>query len=666
MTTSTTVLFLLLTATATTFCLQEMELLQMAQTQVSIAKNLVGNSMRLHGLESLSLSNQTSVALTDCAKLYGDSEFRLSYMISDENSYTKEDALTWISSVMTNHRTCLDGLHEKGYAETQILDKNLTMFLGKALDFYAKNKGKPKEQPQRPASSNILLASWSIATSKADFTVAQDGSGTHRTIREAVDAVASMGHNRPERTVIYVKSGVYHEKVEIGQKLHNVMFVGDGIDKTIVTGTRNFVDGSTTLGSASFVTAPLHPPSLNNLSHRDEVRGKRDGALGVDGDQSTVGSLGESYFGRSEVDPPSVFKDRVSFAYSSEKKDLDWLLKCMVGKTVETVDARLVSGLLKAEGLLTVSAHPIGGDLVLISPSEGDDLNEVLKDAKDWISAIFVSFQPWSLDLVVEYRDVWLHCTGIPLQAWSEKFFHQLGNVFGSLQLVDDETRLKTSFEHCRLLIRTRCPSRINQSLVVLVDGKKFSINVWEVLGSDEFGRILSKKGGCGHSLQDGSGSANDDSMAESDSWLPEKEVSDGLLWWLGDESGREAEEREDEEREEEESRLDNALIDNDSLLHSFQVVPHNDLIDGCGEFKASEKLLPIIEVDEEVSPTHEVVPSPNTKGVMTRKTQVCNGANIESDVKECGAMVSDGVSTASLDSTINIPVRLETGLLLT
>ncbi|KAF1876514.1 hypothetical protein Lal_00021228 [Lupinus albus] len=252
MTISTTALLLLLTATATAFCLQEMELLQMAQTQVSMNKNWVGNSMRLHGLESLSLSNQTSVALSDCAKLYGDSESRLSYMISDKNIYTKEDALTWISAVMTNHRTCLDGLHQKGYVEAQILDKNLTMFLGKALDLYAKNKGKPKEPPPILVSSNTLLASWSRATSKADFTVAQDGSGTYRTITEAVEAVASMGHNRPGRTVIYVKSGVYHEKVEIGKKLHNLMFVGDGIDKTIVTGSRNYVQGSTTLASATF------------------------------------------------------------------------------------------------------------------------------------------------------------------------------------------------------------------------------------------------------------------------------------------------------------------------------------------------------------------------------------------------------------------------------
>lgn len=82
--------------------------------------------------------------------------------------------------------------------------------------------------------------------------MAQDGSGSYRTIKEALNALASRGHNRPSRVVIHVKAGVYNEKVEIGSKLHNVMFVGDGIDKTVVTGNRNVLHGGTTLNSATF------------------------------------------------------------------------------------------------------------------------------------------------------------------------------------------------------------------------------------------------------------------------------------------------------------------------------------------------------------------------------------------------------------------------------
>lgn len=88
--------------------------------------------------------------------------------------------------------------------------------------------------------------------SKADVVVAQDGSGAHRTINEAVAALARMGHRRPQRVIIYVKSGVYREKVEIPRHMNNIMFVGDGMDKTIVTGSRNVPDGYTTSSSATF------------------------------------------------------------------------------------------------------------------------------------------------------------------------------------------------------------------------------------------------------------------------------------------------------------------------------------------------------------------------------------------------------------------------------
>lgn len=125
----------------------------MAQTQVSQAKNWVNGNNSQYGLGTLSDETRSSVnivggvALRDCSKLYEESESRLSRMVSsDKSSYTKEDALTWVSAVMTNHRTCLDGLQEKGHVEAhQLLSrKNLTTLLGQALILYSKTKVKGK------------------------------------------------------------------------------------------------------------------------------------------------------------------------------------------------------------------------------------------------------------------------------------------------------------------------------------------------------------------------------------------------------------------------------------------------------------------------------------------------------------------------------------------
>ena len=57
-----------------------------------------------------------------------------------------------------------------------------------------------------------------------------------------------------KRVVIYVKAGVYKENVEITRTMKRLMFVGDGMDATIVSGNKNAQDGSTTFRSATFGT----------------------------------------------------------------------------------------------------------------------------------------------------------------------------------------------------------------------------------------------------------------------------------------------------------------------------------------------------------------------------------------------------------------------------
>jgi pectin methylesterase-like acyl-CoA thioesterase len=58
-----------------------------------------------------------------------------------------------------------------------------------------------------------------------------------------------------DRYVIYVKEGVYEEYVTITKNMVNVTVYGDGSKKSIVTGNKNFVDGTTTFKTATFSKA---------------------------------------------------------------------------------------------------------------------------------------------------------------------------------------------------------------------------------------------------------------------------------------------------------------------------------------------------------------------------------------------------------------------------
>ncbi|PIA50113.1 hypothetical protein AQUCO_01300687v1 [Aquilegia coerulea] len=201
-------------------------------------------------------------ALNDCVKLYEDSEERVGRLLV--SSYGINDKLSWLSGVFTNHRTCLDELnYDKGSSSHFVVPQeaqNLTDLLSRALAFYGGLQSQQKEDKMTSTTLDLdinrgFLVSWDGKNSMAHYVVAKDGSGNFRTINEAVKALDQRNQNHHHRVVIYVKSGVYSENVEIKRNMKNVMFVGDGIDKTIVTGNRNVKDGATTYNSATFIVA---------------------------------------------------------------------------------------------------------------------------------------------------------------------------------------------------------------------------------------------------------------------------------------------------------------------------------------------------------------------------------------------------------------------------
>lgn len=64
------------------------------------------------------------------------------------------------------------------------------------------------------------------------FTVAKDGSGDYRYIQDAIDAMRVY----PLATItLYIKNGVYNEKIELPATNTDVTFVGESVEKTIIT-----------------------------------------------------------------------------------------------------------------------------------------------------------------------------------------------------------------------------------------------------------------------------------------------------------------------------------------------------------------------------------------------------------------------------------------------
>ncbi|KAJ4835253.1 hypothetical protein Tsubulata_026684 [Turnera subulata] len=226
----------------------------------------------MSAMDLSSLDEKAKLALADCLELYEDA---IEHLNHSSNSKNPSDSQTWLSAAMTNQKTCQNGFVDfnlASYLESSpFMVTNFSKSLSNSLAInqaassvlsYAAYK--PKQGGGRRLLADDGFPSWVSFTdrrllqstgvaSKADIVVAQDGSGSYKTISEAVAAAAKR--KGTGRFVIYVKRGVYKENVEIKKTVKNLMFIGDGIDATIVTGSKNAQDGSTTFRSATFAVS---------------------------------------------------------------------------------------------------------------------------------------------------------------------------------------------------------------------------------------------------------------------------------------------------------------------------------------------------------------------------------------------------------------------------
>lgn len=141
-----TILFFLVTATVLSASnTAELSVLETAQAAVAEARTRFGSVATVEATKEVA-SGFYNMGLSDCEKLYDESEARLSTLAVAHENFTVEDVRTWLSGVLANHHTCLDGLDEsrQGHDET-LVHSNVTFVLREALAFYKKSRGQIKK-----------------------------------------------------------------------------------------------------------------------------------------------------------------------------------------------------------------------------------------------------------------------------------------------------------------------------------------------------------------------------------------------------------------------------------------------------------------------------------------------------------------------------------------
>jgi len=142
----------------------------------------------------------------------------------------------------------------------------------------------------------LMLGSMGMTqspTKAKQITVAQNGTSDFKTIQEAINSVPLFN---TEHIVIYIKKGIYHEKIIVPASVSNISIIGEDKDATIITNddyAGKFMHADTTINKTKFGTSNSYTlcihgndVTLENLTVKNAA-GKvgQAVALDVDGDR---------------------------------------------------------------------------------------------------------------------------------------------------------------------------------------------------------------------------------------------------------------------------------------------------------------------------------------------------------------------------------------------
>ncbi|KAL2250981.1 pectinesterase [Sesamum indicum] len=213
-------------------------------------------------------------ALEDCLVLLNDAVDELNRSISSIQGTDKAalssktpDINNWLSAVLSYEQTCIDGFpdgDEKAAMKKLLTNSkehgsNALAIVSNVFSIFAKLKGSGPSHRKLLGLDVDGYPTWMSLENRRNLgadpskftpnvTVAKDGSGNYTTISEALDA---MPKTYKGRYVIYVKVGVYDETVVVKKTMVNLTIFGDGSQKSVVTGSKNYVDGAPTFRTAT-------------------------------------------------------------------------------------------------------------------------------------------------------------------------------------------------------------------------------------------------------------------------------------------------------------------------------------------------------------------------------------------------------------------------------
>ncbi|KAE8718554.1 putative pectinesterase/pectinesterase inhibitor 64 [Hibiscus syriacus] len=173
--------------------------------------------------------NRTNAAIS-CLETLSNSDHRINSTVDGLTQGKIKDARVWMSAALSYQYDCWSGL--KYANDTQLVNETMAF-----LDSLTHHTSNALSMMAAYDNYGDDMESWTPPKTERDGFYEKGSGGTALVSSGGVPGGVEAGRDEPTRRfVILIKEGVYEETVRVPLSKRNVVFLGDGMGKTVITG----------------------------------------------------------------------------------------------------------------------------------------------------------------------------------------------------------------------------------------------------------------------------------------------------------------------------------------------------------------------------------------------------------------------------------------------
>jgi len=131
-------------------------------------------------------------------------------------------------------------------------------------------------------------------------------------------------------------------------------------------------------------------------------------------------------------------------------------------------------------GMDMVRVRYLGDNLTLLTPREGERLEDIIALNKQWFESVFESIEPWSDALVAGHKITWVRCYGLPISMWNRDCFTKVIGEVATLVDIDKATKAWENLEYARLQVRLLKSSNARLANGMMINGLVYNVCIEE------------------------------------------------------------------------------------------------------------------------------------------------------------------------------------------